>query len=85
MTARPDALRICGRESPGSQFDHALVARCQTHLSFPAETALDMAPRDCEHFAGLIAWYGRFKFHYLAVTGVRAEVQVTAGGAHLQC
>ena len=25
-------------------------------------------PDDYQHFAGLIAWYGRFKFHYLAVT-----------------
>ncbi|SHJ32440.1 xylan 1,4-beta-xylosidase [Palleronia salina] len=68
LTARPGALRLFGRESPGSQFEHALVARRQTHHRFAAETEIEMAPGDYQHFAGLIAWYGRNKFHYLAVT-----------------
>ncbi|MFN4060253.1 MAG: glycoside hydrolase family 43 protein [Paracoccus hibiscisoli] len=76
MTARPDALRLFGRESPGSQFDHALVARRQTHLSFVAETEIDMTPGDYQHFAGLIAWYGRFKFHYLAITATEDGTRV---------
>ena len=76
MTARADALRLYGRESPGSQFDHALVARRQTHLSFAAETEIDVTPGDYQHFAGLIAWYGRFKFHYLAITATEDGARV---------
>ncbi len=68
LTERPGALRLFGRESPGSQFEHALVARRQTDLAYFAETEIDIAPGDYQHFAGLISWYGRFKFHYLAVT-----------------
>ncbi|MFZ5963684.1 glycoside hydrolase family 43 protein [Thalassococcus sp. BH17M4-6] len=67
-TERPGALRIFGRESPGSQFEHALVARRQDALAFAAETEIALTPGDYQHFAGLIAWYGRNKFHYLAVT-----------------
>ena len=61
-------LRLYGRESPGSQFEHALVARRQDALAYSAETEIDVTPGDYQHFAGLIAWYGRNKFHYLAVT-----------------
>lgn len=68
LTERPGALRLFGRESPGSQFEHALVARRQDALAFRAETEVEIAPGDYQHFAGLIAWYGRDKFHYLAVT-----------------
>lgn len=68
LTDRSGALRLFGRESPGSQFEHALVARRQEHAAFAAETEIDMKPGDYQHFAGLISWYGRFKFHYLAVT-----------------
>lgn len=68
LTERPGALRLFGREAPGSQFDHALVARRQTDLAYAAETEIDVAPGDYQQFAGLISWYGRFKFHYLAVT-----------------
>ena len=68
LTERPGALRIFGRESPGSAFENAMLARRQTALSFRAETTLEIEPGDYQHFAGLIAWYGRFKFHYLAVT-----------------
>ncbi|MSU89355.1 family 43 glycosylhydrolase [Rhodobacteraceae bacterium 2CG4] len=76
LTDRPGALRLFGRESPGSQFEHALVARRQTDLAFRAETEVDVQPGDYQHFAGLIAWYGRFKFHYLAVTADRAGDRV---------
>ncbi|PZX16956.1 xylan 1,4-beta-xylosidase [Palleronia aestuarii] len=68
LTDRPGALRLFGRESPGSAFEHALVARRQEHLRYMAETEIDVAPGDYQHFAGLVAWYGRNKFHYLAVT-----------------
>ncbi|NDV53699.1 MULTISPECIES: glycoside hydrolase family 43 protein [unclassified Salipiger] len=73
LTERPGALRLFGREAPGSQFDHALVARRQTDLAFTAETEIDVTPGDYQQFAGLISWYGRFKFHYLAVTADAAS------------
>ncbi|SER71549.1 xylan 1,4-beta-xylosidase [Tranquillimonas rosea] len=76
LTERPGALRLFGRESPGSQFEHALVARRQTEIAFTAETEIDMQPGDYQHFAGLVAWYGRFKFHYLAVTANEAGERV---------
>ncbi|WP_372922910.1 family 43 glycosylhydrolase, partial [Roseovarius sp.] len=72
LTERPGFLRLFGRESPGSAFEHALVARRQTHLAFRAETEISFAPLDYQQFAGLIAWYNRFKFHYLAVTANEA-------------
>lgn len=68
LSDRPGALRLFGREAPGSQFDHALVARRQVDFDYRAETEVEIAPEDFQHFAGLISWYGRFKFHYLAVT-----------------
>jgi xylan 1,4-beta-xylosidase len=61
-------LRLFGRESIGSWFEQALVARRVTHFSFDAETAVDFSPSDERQFAGLTHYYGRYNFHYLAVT-----------------
>jgi xylan 1,4-beta-xylosidase len=61
-------LRLFGRESIGSWFEQALVARRQTHFSYDAEVTLDFAPRDERQFAGLTGYYGRYNFHYLTVT-----------------
>jgi len=61
-------LRLFGRESIGSWFEQALVARRQTHFSFDAETTLDFAATDERTMAGLVAYYGRYNFFYLAVT-----------------
>ena len=66
--ARPGHLRIFGRESMGSDFEHALVARRQDAMRYSAETRVDVMPGDYQQFAGLIAWYCGHKFHYLAVT-----------------
>ncbi|WDR07328.1 glycoside hydrolase family 43 protein [Devosia rhodophyticola] len=68
LTAQPGALRLFGRESIGSWFEQALVARRQTHFSFDAETMLDFAPTDERTMAGLTAYYGRYNFFYLAAT-----------------
>lgn len=67
-TANPEALRLYGRESPGSWFEQALVGRRQQHFNFMAETALDFSPADERQMAGLLLYYGRYNFHYLAVT-----------------
>ncbi len=65
---RNGALRLYGRESIGSWFEQALVARRQTHFSYDAEVTLDFAPADERQFAGLTGYYSRYNFHYLAVT-----------------
>lgn len=61
-------LTLIGRESIGSWFEQALVARRQTHFSYDAEVTLDFSPVDERQFAGLTGYYGRYNFHYLAVT-----------------
>lgn len=61
-------LRLFGRESIGSWFEQALVARRQTHFSYDAETIIDFAPTDERQFAGLTAYYSRYNFFYLTVT-----------------
>jgi xylan 1,4-beta-xylosidase len=61
-------LTLFGRESIGSWFEQALVARRQTHFSYDAETVVDFSPTDERQFAGLTAYYCRFNFFYLVVT-----------------
>lgn len=61
-------LHLIGRESIGSWFEQALLARRQTHFSYDAETVLEFSPLDERQFAGLVAYYNRFDFHYLTVT-----------------
>jgi len=68
FTTEGGRLRLFGRESIGSWFEQALVARRQTHFSYDAETVIDFAPRDERHFAGLTAYYSRYNFFYLTVT-----------------
>jgi xylan 1,4-beta-xylosidase len=63
-----DRLVLIGRESIGSWFEQALVARRQTHFSFDAETVIDFSPSDERQFAGLTAYYCRYNFFYLTVT-----------------
>ncbi|CAG7554702.1 unnamed protein product [Fusarium equiseti] len=61
-------LALIGRESIGSWFEQALVARRQTHFSYDAETVIEFSPEDERQFAGLTAYYCRFNFFYLTVT-----------------
>jgi xylan 1,4-beta-xylosidase len=61
-------LRLFGRESMGSYFEQALVARRQTTVDYYAETEVAFAPYDERCLAGLTAYYGRFNNYYLAVT-----------------
>lgn len=67
-TENPQALRLYGRESIASWFEQALVGRRQQHFNFIAETELDFSPEDEREMAGLLLYYGRYNFHYLAVT-----------------
>jgi xylan 1,4-beta-xylosidase len=68
LTARPGHLRLFARESIGSWFEQALVARRQEHFSFRAETRVEFQPETFQQAAGLTHYYNRHKFHFLAVT-----------------
>ncbi|KRA58333.1 beta-xylosidase [Caulobacter sp. Root655] len=81
LTARPGHLRLYGRETVGSPFRQALVARRQEHWRYSATTRLDFEPADFQQAAGLICYYNSTKFHYLHVTrddGVRRLQVMTA-------
>ncbi|KXJ91697.1 putative beta-xylosidase [Microdochium bolleyi] len=75
LTDTPGALTLYGRESPGSWFEQSLVARRQTHFSYDAETVLSAgySPVDPRQLAGLTAYYCRFNFFYLAVSGTNDD------------
>ena len=68
LSASPGHLRLYGRKSIGSWFEQALVARRQTAWSYTAETAVVFQPETYQQLAGLICYYDRARFHYLAVS-----------------
>lgn len=68
LSDRRGFLRLFGRESIGSWYEQALVARRQDVFSFRAETRLDYEPKTFQQAAGLVHYYNRHKFHFLAVT-----------------
>jgi xylan 1,4-beta-xylosidase len=68
LSEKPGVLRLFGRESIGSWYEQALVARRQEDFSFRAETELAFAPQNFQQAAGLTHYYNRHKFHFVAVT-----------------
>lgn len=68
FSCQGDKLTLIGRETIGSWFEQALLARRQTHFSYEAETVVDFSPLDERQFAGLTAYYSRYNFFYLTVT-----------------
>ncbi len=74
------ALTLIGRESLGSHFEQALVARRQEHFVYRAETQIaDFAPETYQQAAGLTTYYNRHKFHALVLTheaGVGRALQI---------
>ncbi|MGD0015577.1 MAG: glycoside hydrolase family 43 protein [Bryobacteraceae bacterium] len=67
LTERPGHLRLYGRESVGSLFQQALVARrLQAHCA-SASTAVSFEPENFQQAAGLICYYNGSKFHYLQI------------------
>jgi xylan 1,4-beta-xylosidase len=68
LTARPGHLRLYGRESLGSSFRQALVARRQQAHCFTARTMMAFDPEHYQQSAGLVCYYGAGKFHYLFVS-----------------
>ena len=65
---RPGYLRLKGRESLGSAFDQALIARRQQDFRYRAETEVDFQPRSFQQMAGLVCYYDRSKHIYLHIT-----------------
>lgn len=68
FTLTGSALRLFGRESPGSWFEQALVARRQAHHAYDAETVVDFAPESYQQAAGLTTYYNRYKYHAALVS-----------------
>jgi xylan 1,4-beta-xylosidase len=68
LTARAGHLRLYGRETIGSVFTQALVARRQQDFCYSASCAMDFDPAHFQQAAGLVAYYNGSKFHYLHVS-----------------
>lgn len=68
LTERPGYLRLFGRESIGSWFEQALVARRQQHHRYCVTVTVEFQPVTFQQSAGLTAYYNRHKFHYLQIT-----------------
>lgn len=62
------AIILTGRESLGSWFEQALVARRQEDAAYTAETTVDFAPEVYQQAAGLTTYYNRHKFHAAMVS-----------------
>lgn len=78
LTDRPGHLRLHGRETIGSQFEQALVARRPEHARFTATTSLDFTPRSFQQAAGLTLYYNSTKYYYLSISADagRRELQL---------
>jgi xylan 1,4-beta-xylosidase len=68
LTGQPGALRLFGRESLGSPFYQALVARRQQHFDYEAATEIRFEPEHFQQMAGLVCYYNASKFHYLYIS-----------------
>ena len=68
LTERPGHLRLYGRETPGSLFRQALVARRQQAHCYSASTVVDFEAEGYQQMAGLVCYYNGSKFHYLYVS-----------------
>lgn len=68
LTARPGYLRLFGRESVGSLFRQALVARRQQAHCFSAATVVDFEPEHFQQMAGLVCYYNGAKYHYFYIS-----------------
>ena len=68
LTERPGHLRLFGRETIGSHFTQALVARRQTGFRYDAQTLVDFEPAHFQQAAGLICYYNSTKYLFLHLT-----------------
>jgi len=65
LSERRGFLRLYGRETVGSLFRQALVARRQQSHCYSASTVVEFEPAHFQQMAGLICYYNSWKFHYL--------------------
>jgi xylan 1,4-beta-xylosidase len=78
LAARPGHLRLYGRETIGSLFRQALVARrLQSHCA-SIVTVVEFDPEHFQQLAGLVCYYNSSKFHYLYLS------HDEAAGKHLR-
>jgi xylan 1,4-beta-xylosidase len=68
LAARPGHLRLHGRETIGSLFTQALVARRQQAFCYSAATRMEFDPAHFQQAAGLVCYYNGAKFHYFHVS-----------------
>lgn len=68
LSERHGHLRLYGRETIGSLFTQALVARRQQDFCYSAACAMAFDPEHFQQAAGLVAYYNASKFHYLHVS-----------------
>lgn len=68
LRARTGHLRLFGRETIGSLFTQALVARRQQAHCFSASTRMEFEPDHFQQMAGLVCYYNSTKFHYCYVS-----------------
>jgi xylan 1,4-beta-xylosidase len=68
LSARKGFLRLFGRESIGSFFQQALVARRQQSHCYSAATCVDFEPAHFQQMAGLVCYYNSAKFHYFYIS-----------------
>ena len=78
LTARPGHLRLFGRETIGSLFTQALVARRQQAHCYSARPASSSSREHFQQMAGLVCYYNSAKFHYLYVIARRGGRQAPA-------
>jgi xylan 1,4-beta-xylosidase len=64
LRSRPGYLRLFGRETIGSLFRQALVARRQQAHCYGAATRMEFEPEHFQQMAGLVCYYNSAKFHY---------------------
>ncbi|MGK0281486.1 MAG: xylan 1,4-beta-xylosidase [Patiriisocius sp.] len=67
LVDNPGKLRLYGKESIGSLFHQALVARRQQAFCFQANSAVDFTPTHFQQMAGLVCYYNSSKYHYLHI------------------
>lgn len=77
LIERPGYLRLFGRETIGSHFQQALVARRPQAFRYDVRTLMDFDPEHFQQAAGLICYYNSSKYVFLHVTaGDAGERQI---------
>jgi len=86
LSERSGYLRLHGRETVGSHFEQALVARRVQHGRFSASTSLDFSPRSFQQAAGLILYYNSTKYYYLSISANEGqrELQLMVASPELE-